>query len=143
MSITKPDDDKHYGISLTDEDSSDNINFNDDNLNNILLDGGTLILVNLSGDEYVLRFSKDDNIFGKITITPETGYKLNGLKVGADETWKHEFSHDQVTSGQNFTTENVDPNYTGTIDFQVVTEAIPYGLDLYYRTMKPITNFQI
>lgn len=86
---------------------------------------------NCSKEHYVLTFTKNGESKGTIVYHLHHGYQMDGFQFG--EVEGNYTSINKDFSSFSKTTEEIDPDYSGTLKFEATTSAIEYGLDLFYR----------
>ncbi len=108
--------------------------------------GGTKLIVSYlnstNGPGFILTFEG----VGTISVAPCLGYEIISIGIGykdAPTEGVQTVTLNEVLSDSKIfdSIDDIDPNYTGELSFKVNTSAIPYGLDLYYRTNEAENKF--
>lgn len=87
--------------------------------------GTTITFLKYSNSVYIIGFNTDgvDGYEGVATITIDGGYKFETIKAG-EKTF---------SIGSTFTTEQIDPNYSGEISFEITVSEILFNVDFFFR----------
>ena len=115
---------RNYKIYLNEEELTD--------LSSLTINANTTITATISADWQTLTLDFEGETELELTLRPNPGYEFSQIKLGNHTTVEADANRQESRSG-SATTENIDPDYTGLLTFEVSCPEKVYDIQLYYR----------